>query len=306
MPVYRSIADTVGRTPLVELRRVTDGLDARVLVKVEYFNPLSSVKDRIGRAMIDDAEARGVLTSDTVLIEPTSGNTGIALAFVAAARGYRLILTMPDAMSLERRRLLTHLGAEVVLTPGPLGMMGAVERARALAREHGDALILQQFENPANPSIHEETTGPEIWEDTDGEVDVFVAGVGTGGTISGVGRALRQRKPSVKVVALEPETSAVISGKPPGGHPIEGIGAGFIPRNLDLDLLDEVVTVRGDLAFRMARRLASEEGILAGISSGANVHATLELAARPENRGKTFVTVVCSCGERYLSTPLFK
>jgi len=306
MPVYRSITDTVYNTPLVELRRLTEGLDARVLVKIEYFNPLSSVKDRIGLAMIEDAERRGVLTPETVLIEPTSGNTGIALAFVAAAKGYRLILTMPDAASVERRRLLKHLGARVELTAGPLGMMGSVDRAHQLAQEHDNALILQQFENPSNPAVHERTTGPEIWNDTDGEVDIFVAGVGTGGTISGVARYLKSRKPSVRAIALEPDTAAVISGRPPGPHPIEGIGAGFVPTNLDMSVLDDVQVVRADQSFRMARALAEKEGILAGISSGANVHAALELARAPENKGKTIVTVICSCGERYLSTPLFK
>jgi len=306
MTVYASITDTIGKTPLIELRRMTEGLEARVLIKVEFFNPLSSVKDRIGRAMIDDAEERGLIGPGSVLIEPTSGNTGIALAFVAAARGYRLILTMPDAMSIERRKLLKHLGAEVELTPWALGMMGAVDRARAIARELEGAVILQQFENPANPRAHELSTGPEIWDDSEGSVDIFVAGVGTGGTVTGVGRHLKKMNPEVKVIAVEPETSAVLSGKPPGPHPIEGIGAGFIPRNLDVEILDEVMTMRADIAFTTARRLALEEGVLAGISSGANVAAALELAARPENKGKTIVTVVCSCGERYLSTPLFK
>jgi len=306
MPVLSSITEAVGRTPLVELRRVTGNAKARVLVKVEFFNALSSVKDRIGVAMIEAAEADGRLTRDTLLVEPTSGNTGIALAFVAAARGYDLVLTMPDASSVERRRLLKHLGARVELTPGHLGMMGAVQRARQLVAESGQGLMLGQFENPANPAAHERGTGPEIWDDTDGAVDVFIAGVGTGGTISGVGRALKARKPGVKVIAVEPDTSAVISGKPPGPHPIEGIGAGFVPGNLDVDLLDEVRTVRADQAFRMARRLATDEGILAGISSGANVHAAVELAKKPEMAGCTIVTVVCSCGERYLSTPLFK
>ncbi len=306
MGVYGSITEAVGGTPLVELKRVTEGLHARVLVKVEYFNPLSSVKDRIGLSMIRAAESRGEIGEGTVLIEPTSGNTGIALAFVAAARGYRLILTMPDAASVERRKLLKHLGARVELTPGALGMMGAVERARQLASEETSALILQQFDNPANPAAHESTTGPEIWRDTDGQVDVFVAGVGTGGTITGVSRYLKAQKPGLKTIALEPETSAVISGRPPGPHPIEGIGAGFVPSNLDVSLLDEVRSVRADQAFRMARRLAVEEGILAGISSGANVSAALDIAARPEHRGQTIVTVICSCGERYLSTPLFK
>lgn len=306
MRVLRSITETVYNTPLVELRRIPDGVDARILVKVEYFNPLSSVKDRIGLAMIEDAERAGQVGPDTVLIEPTSGNTGIALAFVAAAKGYKLILTMPDTASVERRKLLKHLGARVELTPGHLGMMGAVERARQLARENSSALILQQFENPANPDVHARTTGPEIWEATEGKVDIFVAGVGTGGTISGVARYLKSQRPDIKAIALEPETSAVISGKPPGPHPIEGIGAGFLPTNLAVDLLDDVRIVRADQSFRMARRLAVEEGILAGISSGANVHAALELAQRPENKGKTIVTVICSCGERYLSTPLFK
>lgn len=306
MQILSSITEAVGRTPLIELNRVTDGAGARVLVKVEFFNALSSVKDRIGVAMVEDAERRGLINHNTVLIEPTSGNTGIALAFVAAAKGYRMVLTMPDAASVERRKLLKHLGARVELTPGALGMMGAVERARQLAAEAGDAFILQQFENPANPAAHERTTGPEIWEQSGGLVDVFVAGVGTGGTISGVGRYLKSVKPGVTVVALEPEGSAVISGQPPGPHPIEGIGAGFIPRNLDRGVLDDVRTVRADAAFKMARRLATEEGILAGISSGANVAAAVELAKLPENAGRVIVTVVCSCGERYLSTPLFK
>jgi cysteine synthase A len=302
----RSILDTVGNTPLVELRRVTEGIDARVLVKVEYFNPVSSVKDRIGMSMIRDAEERGILAPGSLIIEPTSGNTGIALAFVAAAKGYNLILTMPERSSVERVKLLRHLGARVELTPGEVGMFGAVERARSLQREHEGSIVLQQFDNPANPAAHETTTGPEIWRDADGRIDVFVASVGTGGTISGTGRYLKSQDPAIRVVAVEPDTSAVISGKPPGPHPIEGIGAGFVPTNLDTSILDDVRTVRSDHAFVMARRLATEEGILAGISSGANVHATLELASLPENKGKTFVTVIASCGERYLSTPLFK
>ena len=306
MALVSSITQTVGGTPLVELQRVAEGVEARVLVKVEFFNPLSSVKDRIGLAMIEEAEREGLLNPDSLLIEPTSGNTGIALAFVAAAKGYRLILTMPDNASSERRKLLKHLGARVELTPAYMAMMGAVERARQLARENEGAVILQQFENPANPAAHEATTGPEIWEDTDGNVDIFVAGVGTGGTITGVSRYLKSKNPELKTIALEPDASSVLSGGPPGPHPIEGIGAGFIPRNLDLDLVDEVMSVRPDHAYKMARRLALEEGLLAGISSGSNVHAALEVAARPENRGKTVVTVLCSCGERYLSTPLFK
>ncbi len=305
MPVHQSITHTVGNTPLVELQRVTGNAGARVLVKVEFFNPLASIKDRIGLAMIEAAEAEGRLGEGSLLIEPTSGNTGIALAFVAAAKGYRLILTMPDAMSIERRKLLKHMGAEVELTPWSLGMMGAVDRARAIARERTDAVILQQFENPANPAAHERTTGPEIWTDTEGRVDIFVAGVGTGGTISGVSRYLKTKNPNLRSYAVEPETSAVLSGRPPGPHPIEGIGAGFIPRNLDMSLVDEVITMRAERAFEMSRRLAVEEGILAGISSGANVTAAIELANRPENAGRTIVTVVCSCGERYLSTSLF-
>ncbi len=306
MTIYQSITETIGHTPLVQLNRMTEGLGARVLVKIEFFNPLSSVKDRIGLAMIEDAEARGEIGPGSLLIEPTSGNTGIALAYVAAARGYDLILTLPDAMSVERQKLLKHLGAKVELTPWALGMMGSVDRARAIAKEHENAYVLQQFENPANPRAHELSTGPEIWEDSGGDVDIFVTSVGTGGTITGVGRALRKHNPDVKIIAIEPESSAVLSGKPPGPHPIEGIGAGFIPRNLDTELLDEVICMRADRAFQTSRRLALEEGILAGISSGANVAAALDLAARPENKGKTIVTLICSCGERYLSTPLFK
>jgi cysteine synthase len=306
VPIYDSITQTVGRTPLVALPRIGAGAHARVLVKVEFFNALSSVKDRIGLAMIEQAEADGLLGPGALLIEPTSGNTGIALAFVAAAKGYRLILTMPDNASVERMKLLRHLGAQVELTPAPLAMMGAVERARTLQQRHDGATILQQFENPANPAAHEASTGPEIWEDTDGQVDLFVAGVGTGGTISGVSRYVKRMNPALKAVAVEPESSSVLSGRPPGPHPIEGIGAGFVPKNFDASVVDEVVPVRADQAFQMARRLAREEGILAGISSGANVHTAMMLAERPENAGKTIVTIICSCGERYLSTPLFK
>jgi cysteine synthase A len=296
----------VGNTPLVELRRIGTKGGARILVKLEFFNPLSSVKDRVGLAMVADAEERELLGPGTLMIEPTSGNTGIALAMVAAARGYRLILTLPDNASEERIKLLRHMGADVELTPANRGMMGAVQRARAIQQENEGSIILQQFENPSNPRVHETTTGPEIWADTNGEVDVFIAGVGTGGTITGVTRFLKAQKPSVKSIAVEPHSSAVLSGKPPAPHPIQGIGAGFIPSNLDRSLLDEVVPVRADHAFKMARRLALEEGILAGISSGANVHAALEYAKKPENEGKTIVTIICSCGERYLSTPLFK
>lgn len=306
MTVYSSIVDTIGNTPLIELQRMGKDVGARVLVKVEFFNPLSSVKDRIGRAMIEDAEEKGLIGEGSVLVEPTSGNTGIALAFVAAAQGYELILTMPDGMSVERQKLLTHLGATLVLTPSTLGMMGAVDRARAIAQERDEAYVLQQFENPANPLAHQQTTGPEIWNDSGKNVDIFVAGVGTGGTITGVGRYLKKQNPDVQIVAVEPDSSAVLSGQPPGPHPIQGIGAGFIPRNLDIDIVDEVIRMRGDLSFTTARRLAVEEGILAGISSGGNVAAALELAARPENKDKTIVTVIASSGERYLSTPLFK
>lgn len=306
MTSYGTVLDRVGNTPLVELRRIGTKGGARILVKLEFFNPLSSVKDRVGLAMVADAEERELLGPGTLMIEPTSGNTGIALAMVAAARGYRLILTLPDNASEERIKLLRHMGADVELTPANRGMMGAVQRARAIQQENEGSIILQQFENPSNPRVHETTTGPEIWADTNGEVDVFIAGVGTGGTITGVTRFLKGQKPALKSIAVEPHSSAVLSGKPPAPHPIQGIGAGFIPSNLDRSLLDEVVPVRADHAFKMARRLALEEGILAGISSGANVHAALEYAKKPENEGKTIVTIICSCGERYLSTPLFK
>ena len=306
MALIQSITETIGNTPLVQLQSITRGVGARILVKVEFFNPLSSIKDRIGRSMIAAAEADGTLKPGARIVEPTSGNTGIALAFIAAAKGYKLTLTMPDNASKERQRLLKHLGASVVLTPAHLAMTGAVEQARSIAAQQPGSVVLQQFENPANPLAHEQTTGPEIWNDTGGDVDFFVSGVGTGGTITGVSRFLKAQNPDIRTIALEPETSAVISGGPPGPHPIEGIGAGFIPRNLDQSVVDEVRKVRADRAFKMARRLALEEGILAGISSGANVHAALELASDPANAGKTIVTVVCSCGERYLSTPLFK
>lgn len=306
MTSYGTVLDKVGNTPLVELRRIGAKTGARIVVKLEYFNPLSSVKDRVGLAMVADAEAQGLLGPGALMIEPTSGNTGIALAMVAAARGYRLILTLPDNASEERVKLLRHLGADVELTPANRGMLGAVQRARAIQQENEESIILQQFENPANPRAHETTTGPEIWADTHGEVDVFIAGVGTGGTITGVSRFLKAQKPEAKSIAVEPHSAAVLSGKPPAPHPIQGIGAGFIPSNLDRTLLDEVMPIRADHAFKMARRLALEEGILAGISSGANVHAAVEYAKRPENEGKTIVTVICSCGERYLSTPLFK
>ncbi len=314
--IYNDIIETVGRTPLVRLNRVTDGVDATILLKCEFFNPLGSVKDRIGKAMIEDAEARGVINQDTVIIEPTSGNTGIALAFVAAAKGYKLILTMPETMSLERRTLLAMLGAKLVLTPGPEGMKGAIARAEQLAKETPNSWIPQQFENPANPAVHRATTAEEIWNDTDGKVDILVAAVGTGGTITGVVEVIKPRKPSFQAIAVEPKDSPVISqtlaGQPvkPGPHKIQGTGAGFVPKNLHLNdaqqhpQIVECVKVSNDDAFIMARRLAKEEGILAGISTGANVHAAIEVARRPENKGKLIVTVACSTGERYLSTAL--
>jgi len=305
-----SIVETVGGTPLVRLNRLSAGLQATIAIKCEYFNPLGSVKDRIGRAMIEAAEREGRITPDTLIVEPTSGNTGIALAFVAAARGYRLVLTMPETMSVERRALLAMLGARVVLTPGIEGMKGAIARAEEMVKTTPGAWMPSQFDNPANPEIHRLTTGQEIWEQTGGEVDIFVAAVGTGGTLSGVAEAIKPRKPGFKAVAVEPKDSPVITqtlrGEPikPGPHKIQGAGAGFIPGNLHLDIVDEVITVANEDAFVIARRLAKEEGILAGISSGANVWAAMELAKRPENKGKLIVTVACSTGERYLSTPL--
>jgi cysteine synthase A len=307
---YNNIVETVGRTPLVRLNKVSEGSGATVALKCEFFNPLGSVKDRIGMAMIEDAERSGVLKKGTVIIEPTSGNTGIALAFVAAAKGYKLILTMPETMSVERRTLLAMLGAQLVLTPGAEGMKGAIAKAEEILENTPNGWMPQQFKNPANPAIHAKTTAEEVWDDTDGKVDIFVSAVGTGGTCTGVGEVLKKRKPGVKVVAVEPKDSPVISqtraGEPvkPGPHKIQGTGAGFVPDNLHLDVVDEVLTVTNEDAFAMARRLAKEEGILGGISSGANVHAALELARRPENKGKLIVTVACSTGERYLSTAL--
>jgi cysteine synthase len=301
--IYADAAATFGRTPLVELRRIGAGLPARLLAKLETRNPGGSVKDRIGVAMIDDAERRGVLSPGATIVESTSGNTGIALAFVAAARGYKLILTMPERMSTERVSLLRYLGAEVVLTPGSL-MRDAVQRAGELEREIPGAVQLRQFENPANPEIHRRTTAREIWDDTGGAVDAFVAGVGTGGTITGVGEVLKREKPGVRIVAIEPEGAAVLSGGKARHHLIQGIGAGFIPPILNRAILDEIIAVGDDAAFQNARRLAREEGILAGISSGATLAGAIAVASRPEMRGKTVVTMVCDSGERYVNTPL--
>jgi cysteine synthase A len=306
MKIYEDITKTIGMTPLVRLNRITEGLKAQVVVKLESFNPLSSVKDRIGVAMIDDAEKRGLLKKDAVIIEPTSGNTGIALAFVAAARGYKLILTMPDTMSMERRQLLQIFGAELVLTPGAEGMKGAVKKAEELAAATPNSFLPQQFNNPANPEIHRKTTAEEIWSDTDGKVDILVAGVGTGGTVTGISEAIKKRKPSFKAVAVEPEDSPVLSGGQPGPHKIQGIGAGFIPQVLNRAVVDEIVKVSHDNAGITARRLAREEGILVGISCGAALWAALEVAKRRENEGKLIVVVLPDTGERYLSTWLFK
>ncbi|MFT4689715.1 MAG: cysteine synthase A [Verrucomicrobiia bacterium] len=314
--IYNNIVETVGGTPLVKLNRVTDGVQATVLAKCEFFNPLGSVKDRIGMSMIEDAERRGVLKPETVIIEPTSGNTGIALAFVAAAKGYKLILTMPETMSMERRTLLAMLGADLVLTEGPKGMKGAIAKAEELAAETPNSWIPQQFTNSANPEIHRRTTAEELWEDTDGKIDILIAGVGTGGTLTGCAEVLKARKPEFQAIAVEPADSPVISQTlageelKPGPHMIQGTGAGFIPDNLHFkdaegnDLITEALKVSNDDAFAMARRVCKEEGILCGISSGAAVAAAMEVARRPENKGKTIVCVLPSTGERYLSTPL--
>jgi len=304
--IYSDITKTVGNTPLVKLNRITEGLKATILAKVESFNPLSSVKDRIGVAMIEDAEKRGVFKKGTTIIEPTSGNTGIALAFIAAAKGYKLILTMPDTMSLERRQLLAIFGAQLVLTPGAEGMRGAVKKAEELVKEIPDAIILQQFNNPANPAIHRKTTAEEIWNDTDGKVDILVSGVGTGGTITGVSEVIKKRKPSFKAIAVEPDASAVLSGDAPGPHKIQGIGAGFIPKVLNRGIIDEIIRVTNENSGEIARRLAKEEGILGGISCGAALWAALEVAKRKENKGKVIVVILPDTGERYLSTWLFQ
>jgi cysteine synthase A len=303
--IAEDVTQLVGGTPLVRLNRVTEGAVADVVAKLEFYNPANSVKDRIGVAMIDAAEQAGLIKPDTIIVEPTSGNTGIALAMVCAARGYKCVLTMPETMSTERRMLLRAFGAELVLTPGPEGMAGAIAKAEELAKNDDRYFIPQQFENPANPAIHRKTTAEEVWRDTDGKIDFFVSGVGTGGTITGVAQVIKERKPSAQFVAVEPAASPVLSGGQKGPHPIQGIGAGFVPPVLDMELVDEVITVGNEDALELARRLAREEGLLVGISSGAAVVAALEVARRPDNAGKLVVVVLPSFGERYLSTPLF-
>ncbi len=308
MAIYKKISDLIGHTPLLELENIEKnlGLEARLVVKLEYFNPAGSVKDRIAKGMIDDAEASGKLKPGSVIIEPTSGNTGIGLASVAAARGYRLIITMPETMSIERRKLMKAYGAELVLTEGAKGMKGAIAKAEELAKEIPDSFIPSQFTNPANPAVHEATTGVEIWDDTDGNVDIFVAGVGTGGTVSGVGKYLKSKKPSVKVVAVEPKDSPVLSEGKSGPHKIQGIGAGFVPDTLNTKIYDEIFPVANEDAFETGRLIARSEGVLVGISSGASLYAAIQLAKRPENKGKTIVALLPDTGERYLSTAMFE
>lgn len=306
--IAKSLTDLIGNTPLLELtnyNRAND-LEAKIIAKLEYFNPAGSVKDRIGYAMITDAEEKGLINKETIIIEPTSGNTGVGLAFVAAAKGYRLILTMPETMSIERRSLLKALGAELVLTSGAEGMKGAIKKAEELSQQNPNSFMPQQFENPSNPEIHRKTTAEEIWKDTDGQVDVFVGGVGTGGTITGVGEVLKKRNPNIKVVAVEPNDSPVLSGGNPGPHKIQGIGAGFVPKIINLEIIDEIFKVQNQEAFDTARKLSRTEGLLIGISSGAAAFAATQIAKRPENKGKNIVVLLPDTGERYLSTPLFQ
>ncbi len=306
MKIFPRIQNTIGITPLVRIGKMAQGLDCEILAKLEFFNPLGSVKDRIGAAMIDAAENQGLIGTETLIIEPTSGNTGIALAFVCAAKGYKLCLTMPDTLSVERRKLLQHLGAELVLTPGSEGMKGAIQKAAEIRSQHGNAFTPNQFGNPANPAIHRETTAKEIWEDTGGHIDIFVSGVGTGGTITGVSEAIKEKKPELTTVAVEPADSPVLSGGKPGPHKIQGIGAGFVPDILNTDIIDEIVTVTNDEAIQAGRILANTEGILCGISSGAALAAALKIAQKKSSKGKQIVVVLPSTGERYISTDLFE